>query len=457
MKRFAFLLLAAVMLFSLAGCGNASEKEEFYKVGGMYYPAALGVPVLGEAAAELVSQDFASAAEQITNVGDALYYLKAANLPSDSERNYLADLIATDYDEVGLIYLATSDGGFSTLVYVKVGDTYYPINPDFEDAAWLHRVKKDYVSDTNLDALRKKLAAARPRPVGITVTSKAITMYQSGELAPNYDPGAGAFTQEESPVNHSAKTKGGYNSIIDFYRIPASSGKPQYSEEEIKEMVAADLTLDEAAEKLSTLADVVQYLYLRGYLSESGELKVSYSGYEWGVNRSPHVVFDNNIGNCGGSSNLVNYLLRNDYDEQGYVHEASNDGGHVYNYFKKDGVYYFCDMMEVIYEEGTYSNRGYTVYATENPIDFSEYHIGEVKRYNTSDSSFYIRLHYMYPCEGSHRPVAGNMGLVIYTPYPNILSKEIENTITILYLDAPEYAPIFVDAPPVDLWPEEAQ
>lgn len=454
MKRFAFLLLAAVMLFSLAGCGNASGKEEFYKVGGMYYPAALGVPVLGEAAAELVSQDPTAAAEQITNAGDAIYYLKAAQslYQNVGSGEAFAKLIKEDYDEVGLIYLATSDGGFSALVYVKVGDTYYPINPNFEDAAWLHRAKKDYVNDTNLDALREKLAAARPRPIGIAVTSKAITMYQGGELAPNYDPSAGAFTQEESPVNHSAKTKGGYNSVIDFYRIPFELGEPQYSEEEIKEMVAADLTLDEAAEKLSTLADVIQYLYLRGYHFDGVDIAFEVDGYEWHINRTAQVVYDNNGGDCGGGSNLLNYLLRGDFDEQGFVQESSAPGygGHVYNYFKQDGIYYFCDLTHIVYEGSTYANRNYSIYATEDPYDFSKYYIGENHLYTDIDNGDYLLLQYMYTYEGSHRPVG-------MTSFMQLLPTEIEDTVVLLYSEEGEYAPIFVDAPPVDLWPEEAQ
>lgn len=456
-KRHVSLLLAAMMLFSLAGCGSTSDSTEakggFYKVCGVYYPEELGAPVLGEAAGELVSQEFTAAAEQITNVGDALYYLKASGLTNHPDCSYLADLLATDYDEVGLIYLATSDGGFSTLVYVKVGDTYYPINPNFEDASWLHGSKKDYVSDTNLDALREKLASARPGPIGIKVTSNAIPVYLNSELDPNYEPSTNIFAQEEGPVNPSAKTKGGYNSIIDFYRIPADSGKPQYSEEEIKELVAADLTLDEAAEKLSTLADVVQYLYLRGYhCAKSGDLKFEYFGCEWATNRSAQVVFNENAGNCGGGSNLLNYLLQGDYDEQGYVQESANPGGggHIYNYFKQDGVYFFCDMTQIVYED-TYANHNYSIFATEDPFEFSKYYVGENHKYLADDEPHYLRLQYMYPCEGdSHQPVG-------MTSFMQLLPTALENSIMILYSEEEPYAPIFVDAPPVELWPEEAQ
>ena len=46
LKRFISMLLAAVMLLSLVGCGSTSEstkaKNGFYKVCGVYYPEELG-------------------------------------------------------------------------------------------------------------------------------------------------------------------------------------------------------------------------------------------------------------------------------------------------------------------------------------------------------------------------------------------------------------------------------
>lgn len=251
--------------------------------------------------------------------------------------------------------------------------------------------------------------------------------------------------------------KNNYSRILRIYHIPDGLGEPQYSEEDIQAMINANLSVDEAAEKLSTLADVVQYLYLRGYTADSGDLQFfGTDGYVWHVNLNPKEVFSNNAGNCGGGSNLVNYLLQGDYEEQGYVHEQGNQGGHVYNYFKQDDIYYFFDLIQIVCD-GNYNNSGYRIYATENPQEFSDDYIETNNECVTQSDPNHLVMQYMYPYDGNHRSIADNNAILLIGPLANILSKEISSTIRILYIEKPQYAPIFVDAPTVDLWPTEAQ
>lgn len=256
-------------------------------------------------------------------------------------------------------------------------------------------------------------------------------------------------------TSNTSKVK--YSSIIRIYHLPAALGEPQYSEDDIKEMIATDLSLEEAAEKLTTLADVVQYLYLKGYTADGGDLQfLGTDGNVWHVNRKAEEVFHNNVGNCGGGSNLLNYLLRGDYDEQGYVQEQGNQGGHIYNYFKKDGKYYFCDLIQIVCD-GNYNNGGYSIYVTDDPQKFSDHYIRQNHEHLAKTDPDYLVLQYMYPFEGNHRPTGDNNNIILMGPLSNIISKEIESTITVLYAEDPQYAPIFVDSPTVDLWPAEAQ
>ena len=118
MKRLISALLVVLMLLSLVGCGSSApsddtqepsepviegeevkEEVEFYEVNGVRYPAALGAPVLGEAAAELAeSAIFSEAAKQITTVGDAYYYLSTFshfNQPYDVCKLFI-NLLTTD-------------------------------------------------------------------------------------------------------------------------------------------------------------------------------------------------------------------------------------------------------------------------------------------------------------------------------------------------------------------------
>lgn len=439
MKRMLAMLLAVLMVLSLAGCGadtSDEDKSVFCEVCGVYYPEELGAPVLGEAVGELVSQDISVTAEQITNVGDAIYYLQEANAANRVDA--FVALIKDDYDEVGTILFMTSENYKYTCAYVRLGENYYPFDPVKLGISKILDSEKACGAATDIEALAQRMQADFPRQSGVDVYYSIMPLFYSDAASDN-----------EADV-HGVNETTGYNSVIDFYEIPFELGEPQYSEEEIKKMIADDLTLDETAQKLSTLADVVQYLYLKGYLSDSGDIGFDAYGRKWKVNRSARVVYNNNAGNCGGGSNLLNYLLRGDYDEQGYVQESANPGGggHIYNYFKQDDIYYFLDLTQVVFDN-SYMKYNYSIYATADPYEFSEYYIGKNHKQNQADDLNYLRLQYMYPYDEDHLPVG-------MTTFMQALPKEIESCVTILY-EEPQYAPIFVDAPSKDLWPAEAQ
>ena len=66
----------------------------------------------------------------------------------------------------------------------------------------------------------------------------------------------------------------------------------------------------------------------------------------------------------------------------------------------------------------------------------------------------FVQIQYFYPYEGSHRPV----GMPDEEDFiANILSDEIQDRITMLYVAQDRYAPTFAPAPPLELWPEDAK
>jgi len=223
-------------------------------------------------------------------------------------------------------------------------------------------------------------------------------------------------------------------------------------------MIGDNLSLDEVAARLSTLADVVQYLHQKGYGEAGGDLEVEYSNTEWHLSRSAQTVFSENRGNCGDGSNLINYLLRGDFDEQGYVQESANQGGHVYNYFKQDGVYYFFDMIQIVHG-GDYSNKSYRVFETTEPKEFSSWYISRNHSREENDALTYLLFQYMYAWEGSSLPIGSNSQCktVLGRQLMNILSDEIEGNATILYVAEDKYTPVLKDAPPKDFWPANAR
>lgn len=266
------------------------------------------------------------------------------------------------------------------------------------------------------------------------------------------------FIVYADPITGEIPQRVDYDPIIDYYQIPQGLGSPQYSADEIKKMIADDLTLDEVAAKISTVSDLVQYLHQKKYSGDnSGDIDFWWNNRKWGVNRNAQTVFGNNQGNCGGDSNLANYILSGDYDEQGYVQETANMGGHVYNYFKEDGIYYFIDLTLIIRSKGTYDNSSYRIYATTDPNEYSKYYIDKNHKQNNSKEEGYLLLHYMYERNGSHAPVGtSEVRTVCNGPYV-VLSKEIENVVQFLYIDESVSEPKFVQSPPQSEWPKEAR
>lgn len=259
------------------------------------------------------------------------------------------------------------------------------------------------------------------------------------------------------PEPEALKRATNYDPIIDYYQIPFELGYPQYNVDEIQQMIKDELTLNEVAEKISTLADLVQYLHQKKYMGTNGDLQFQYNGDNWFLNRSARVVFQENEGNCGGNSNLANYILRGDFDSQGYVAETANQGGHIYNYFVVDGTYYFCDFVQIIMD-GNYNQRSYRVYETTDPQQFSDSYIQENHARRGQRDPRHLIVQYMYAYNGDHVP--GSDGVeetILGYPCSNVLSNEIKDSVTILYAEDGYPALTFLDAPSWQFWPEEAQ
>ena len=123
------------------------------------------------------------------------------------------------------------------------------------------------------------------------------------------------------------------------FDYPTSFQERHYTDAELQAMVDANLSFQEACEKLSTIGDALQYLTLRGYHYES----LSYG-------MDPATIFEINGGDGVSNASLFNALLRGDYEEQGYVYVFYGMHDNVFNYFVIDGVYYFCDFVPAFFE-----------------------------------------------------------------------------------------------------------
>jgi len=227
-------------------------------------------------------------------------------------------------------------------------------------------------------------------------------------------------------------------------------GISQYSRQEIRQMIDDGLTLEELADKFTNLYEVQLFLQEAGIKMSGGDIKQRMDGILWHFNDSPEVVFRQRYGDCGSGSSLINYLLRGDYDEQGYLQQAQGRGGHVSNYFRSGDRYYIYDWTRITVDS-------FDVMIADSLKEYSDAYIRGTHAIEGADGDHRILLLYAYPYEGNQRPQGDGPKGPFGLPTLSIVPTEIQDMVTVLYMDGEQYAPIFVEAPPVSQWPKDAQ
>lgn len=200
-------------------------------------------------------------------------------------------------------------------------------------------------------------------------------------------------------------------------KIVAYLTTPQYTKEQIDQWVTEGLTVEQWAEKIKVPADAVQMLNALNYRDVEYNDNVTFydsTDTEWGSTWNAKTVFDHRSGNCGGTSNIINTLFADDFDQQGYVEFNSANGGHIFNYFVSDGVYVFCDFVGI---PGPYSLGGeqvcppdtpwFVVYTTSSPEEFGDWYRNKgffSKEFDDPNQEAYLYQLFMYPCDGVKQP-----------------------------------------------------
>jgi len=299
--------------------------RECYYIDGAVYAAELGAPILGkDLVAELyAADDLNAAAEQITNIGDAFYYLLEAGAfqqPTDA-CSMLTFLIVGDYDSVGLIAFHFTDN-YYCLVYVEQDGVFYALNPFRPYADWIYKQENNCFSNSDVNVLSEMLYAAFPFK-GTELTS----IYISGDLSKPH--GAKVFS-------HAGTT------------IPEGLGQPLLSDEQIDALIAEQDYVKTAA-TINTLADAVNYYSRSGMTFDDKRNNNMHGNFSY--KQSAWQVLKSNQGQCVTMSNLNYYFLQDNYDEVGYVHVRSPGDGHIMTYILQDGIYYLINSVDYTLEK----------------------------------------------------------------------------------------------------------
>ena len=293
---------------------------ECYSIGNMVYSVDLGAPILGKEAAVTLynAGDSEAAAEQITNLGDAYFYCSKApkfHNPKDACLAY-ANLLVDDYDSIGFIEL-NYNNNYYCILYIEQDGMYYAVDAFTSVDRWVVNPENDCLCNPDLDILAEKLEAALP--------------YKGTQLL-------SIKTSPYDDKSHGSKTFSYVGTSI-----PVGLGKPLLSDEEIDALIA-EQDFEKTAATISTLADAVNYYKRAGITfydkrNNNGKGVFVYVQSAWQVLKS-------NEGQCVSMSNLNHYLLKDDYDEVGYVSVRSPGDGHVMTYILEDGVYYLINSVD---------------------------------------------------------------------------------------------------------------
>lgn len=332
LKRVISLLLAAMMLLSLVGCGTQGDS------------GAENKNTITDEMLEVLKgeKDISVLREAISSLDDFELYLREMNFPKGGEYSsaeqllehgrssqpyaycqLLTTVLEDNYPEVGIIDVFKEGVNHVPYAYIKEGDTYYALDPFF---ALNMRIN---IQSSDLDELAT-MCMEKSQGYG-TLDQYTITRtYQLEKEAPNGEQLLAATDYGVDTMKYAGTT------------IPVSLGLPELTDEEI------DALLEEndprkVKETISTLADFANYCYRGEFIYGDGSIYyVADDGFFWHATCSGYQTLQRRMGGCGTMSSCLHYVLADDYDEVGYV---SMDG-HLLAYILADGLYYLVDPVQ---------------------------------------------------------------------------------------------------------------
>ena len=209
----------------------------------------------------------------------------------------------------------------------------------------------------------------------------------------------------------------------DVWWVPAVSlGQSRYTNRQIAEMV--EMKPEEKQESISTLYEAIQLFQISNFAEADDNVRIRENKLYWEHHKPGYDAVRTNEGCCATDSNWLNYILKEDYEQVGFLAYSQKDGsGHILNYLYQDGYYYFIDL---------------THYRTDFP-DASAPETGNMKDYRQSDIIL-GNLHkalspeaYVKYCVDSFNDPPARFFLYRAENCLPVTSKEIDHTMTIIY------------------------
>lgn len=312
--------------------------EPEYNLTKYLYPWELKAEELGS---EKVSNLYAvgnqyATEKTITTLDDAITYIKLMDpgtwfqspMQGRPAWKVLVYLLADDYEDVGVInlmmrkpehregfYDQSAYLGSYRLCYVQKDGVYYPIDIDAILRGWTSwslLPGNECYSSRDLNDLCKKMAAT---------------------FTPNPGDGPMTYWESTSYMYHQGTKMIPVNEFV----IPEALGHPVLSDEEIEELVQ-ETDYEKIAQKITTLADALHFYNKLRLVRPNSRATVNRDSMIY--HPSAWQVLKDKTAFGAAAGNVTRYLLKEDYDEIGYVLARTATIDSQFTYIYEDGFYY---------------------------------------------------------------------------------------------------------------------
>ena len=132
-------------------------------------------------------------------------------------------------------------------------------------------------------------------------------------------------------------------------------------------------------ENINTVADLILYVRTSFFRPQMGDLRMPEGDMVWHFNRTGPETICANKGNCGGISSMLAYILKNNYEEVGFIAFTDQIGGHVFNYIKHQKKYYFIDLLNYLYASKSMEHYSTMIYQADSLQSYADYYRKKAK------------------------------------------------------------------------------
>jgi len=133
-------------------------------------------------------------------------------------------------------------------------------------------------------------------------------------------------------------------------------------------------------ENINTVTDLILYVRASFFRPRMGDLRVREGEMIWHFNRTGPETICANKGNCGGISSMLAFVLKDNYEDVGFIAFTDQVGGHVFNYIKHRNKYYFIDLLNYLYASKSMEHHSTMIYQADSLQTYADYYRKRAKK-----------------------------------------------------------------------------